>query len=370
MARVHLIDERTPQRVRDSLRSLRMNDNDADIIRLRLREDIDAILNDVRRGPDVTEDMTTQELLLLTASNIGQDWQSLQDDLKTLRDWQEGDPDRTPRASAANLAQRPPQMARGLMHPPARYHSGLTPILLPSSTPSESQIARSAPFQFARGQGGAAAGRPQQRQLPGLRNSGPQQYHGSNAGYGNPARVAGHQRGPRFGGHRGGSQNPRGGNQSGWAGPNNAQQGQVLAEITAIKALETGATSTRPHMSLVWFDTSSDLYSLVVEDYGFLGIIKYPPTIPAQVTCLGSSNTLLQYPHKSPVWFNTSSDLYYIYPPLSASNGNLQLPERYEYHVIASERIIDGLTYRRLLTLHIPQIRNDNTASLVPYRLF
>ncbi|KAL8814332.1 MAG: hypothetical protein Q9223_006434 [Gallowayella weberi] len=298
MARVHLIDERTPQRVRDSLRSLRMNDNDADIIRLRLREDIDAILNDVRRGPDVTEDMTTQELLLLTASNIGQDWQSLQDDLKTLRDWQEGDPDRTPRASAANLAQRPPQMARGLMHPPARYHSGLTPILLPSSTPSESQIARSAPFQFARGQGGAAAGRPQQRQLPGLRNSGPQQYHGSNAGTSVSVAIVVDHRTPVAVINLDGQAritHSKARHRSKVAAKHEVatdnisrllHQRQVLAEITAIKALETGATSTRPHMSLVWFDTSSDLYSLVVEDYGFLGIIKYPPTIPALVTCL------------------------------------------------------------------------------------
>ncbi|KAL8803289.1 MAG: hypothetical protein Q9182_003247 [Xanthomendoza sp. 2 TL-2023] len=212
MDRVHLLHEGTPQRVRDSLRSLRMNDNDADVIRFRLREHIDAILNEVRRGPDVTEDMTSQELRILTASNMIQDRQSLQHDLETLRYWQEGprhnDPDRTPRASAANLAQRPLQMAIGSMLPPAPRHS-----------------ARSARYQFARGQG-ATAGRPQQPQLPGLPNSGPQQHYGGNAGYGSAARVPGHQRGLRFGGHRDGSQNPRGGNPSGLAGSGNAQQGQ------------------------------------------------------------------------------------------------------------------------------------------------
>ncbi|KAL8695625.1 MAG: hypothetical protein Q9224_003286 [Gallowayella concinna] len=213
MARAHLIHEGTSQLVRDRLRDMRNIDNDADIIRHRLREHIDIMLNDVRHGPDVTEAMTSQELRALTASNIVNDRQSLQDDRETLRAWREGpqeiptpqqrvdnDPNRTPRASTANLVRQPPQMGNGVTNTPAVPY-------LPSGQ-------------------GAAAGRPQQPQLPGLPNGGPQQRHGGNGAYGNAVRGPGHPRGPRFGGYRGGLQNPRGGNPSGLAGPGNVQHGQ------------------------------------------------------------------------------------------------------------------------------------------------
>ncbi|KAL8729645.1 MAG: hypothetical protein Q9166_004594 [cf. Caloplaca sp. 2 TL-2023] len=269
MERAPLLGPGLSEDARQSLREIRRDDNDTEIIQHRVRRDVDAVVNPARYGDDPTEQMTTEELQAMITTALARDRQHLQDDQQWLRHWQDWarqtsaaeqqallDPDRTPRATPANLVQQPAQAPLGLSQFTASNQPGLPPIhhlLLPLLIP---QIAHPVPSHLI-WDGGSAAGhtqqhqvrsisfspshRPaQQRQPSGFPSGGPPQNHGGSSTYGNADRgqvrhihhphhrTRFHQRQP-FGGTRGGPQQHHGGGSSsfGSARRGQAQQGEV-----------------------------------------------------------------------------------------------------------------------------------------------
>lgn len=104
MDRAPLLSETLPRAPRDALRHIRAENNNPDIIRLRTRADVDSVVNQVRRGSSVTEDMTIRELQTSIAASLVQERQRLREDNEALRNWREG-----PQPGPTILVQQWPQ---------------------------------------------------------------------------------------------------------------------------------------------------------------------------------------------------------------------------------------------------------------------
>ncbi|KAL8776426.1 MAG: hypothetical protein Q9213_008275 [Squamulea squamosa] len=128
LARGPLLGENLSGLARQSLRSIRQEASEPEIIRVRIAQDVAAVL-DPWREPTIPDDIPTGRLRDIIAMNMTVEAQSIRADQQFLQDFT-ADLDRTPRASQANLVQQPPQVPNGMLphsvqHAPAQPPYGV-----------------------------------------------------------------------------------------------------------------------------------------------------------------------------------------------------------------------------------------------------